>query len=194
MHVYAHQRMYVHAFVLIIRLYWPLRWQRLFWIINTEQIKILFKSLPRKLAWRERRHAHSTTSVFSPQPCFLFTSVSTTPAHVSPHLLPQHLCAMVIHRSAGGKWLFSDRRRCPGVDTQELYEHCTFCAVLILCLLITNTLINGTNVPLCYDKHRVLWGGKPERREEEMSLEDMLDLKHLFRIVCIFMDKKHSWK
>lgn len=99
MHVCAHQHMYVHAFVLIIRLYWPLRWQRLFWIINTEQIKILFKSLPRKLAWRERRHAHSTTSVFSPQPCFLFTSVSTTPAHVSAHLLPQHLCAMVIHRS-----------------------------------------------------------------------------------------------
>lgn len=147
MHVCAHQRMYVHAFVLIIRLYWPLRWQRLFWTINTEQIKILFKSLPRKLAWRERRHAHSTTSVFSPQPCFLFTSVSTTPAHVSPHLLPQHLCAMVIHRSC--KWwrevaFFPDRRRCPSVDTQELYQHCTFCAVLILCLLITNRLINGS--------------------------------------------------
>ena len=52
--VCAHQCMYVHAFVLIIRLHWPLRWHHSLWIVNTEQIKILFKNLPRKFALRER--------------------------------------------------------------------------------------------------------------------------------------------
>lgn len=50
----AHQCMYAHAFVLIIRLHWPLRWHHSLWIVNTKQIKILSKNLPRKLVLRER--------------------------------------------------------------------------------------------------------------------------------------------
>lgn len=46
--------MYAHAFVLIIRLHWPLRWHHSLWIVNTEQIKIPSKNLPRKLVLRER--------------------------------------------------------------------------------------------------------------------------------------------
>lgn len=54
MDVCAHQCMYAHAFVLIIRLHWPLRWHHSLWIVNTEQIKIPSKNLPRKLVLRER--------------------------------------------------------------------------------------------------------------------------------------------
>lgn len=46
--------MYAHAFVLIIGLHWPLRWHHSLWIVNTKQIKILSKNLPRKLVLRER--------------------------------------------------------------------------------------------------------------------------------------------
>lgn len=81
--VCAHQCMYVHAFVLIIRLHWPLRWHRSLWIINTEQIKILFKSLPRKLASREREaHALDHYRLLSPHHCFLFSPVSECFLHV----------------------------------------------------------------------------------------------------------------
>lgn len=80
--VCAHQCMYVHAFVLIIRLRWPLRWHHSLWIINTEQIKILFKSLPRKLALREREACTLDHYCLSfPQPCFQFCPTSECRLH-----------------------------------------------------------------------------------------------------------------
>lgn len=81
--VCAHQCMYVHAFVLIIRLHWPLRWHHSLWIVNTEQIKILFKSLPRKLALREREaRTLDHYCLLSPRRCFLFSPVSECSLHV----------------------------------------------------------------------------------------------------------------
>lgn len=81
--VCAHQCMYVHAFVLIIRLHWPLRWHHSLWIVNTEQIKILFKSLPRKLASREREASTlNQYCLLFPQPCFLFSTMSECLLHV----------------------------------------------------------------------------------------------------------------
>lgn len=75
--VCAHQCMYVHAFVLIIRLHWPLRWHHSLWIVNTERIKILFKSLPRKLASREREaHTLDHYCLLFPLPCFPFSPTS----------------------------------------------------------------------------------------------------------------------
>lgn len=74
--VCAYQYMDVHEFVLIIRLHWPLRWHHSLWILNTQQIKILFKSLPRKLAPREREaRTLDHYCLLFPQPCFLFSAM-----------------------------------------------------------------------------------------------------------------------